>query len=84
MRARFNVAKQRVLAGGSSPHIDKDQFLTLWSTSNCGICGGLMFDEQKSIDHRIPLARGGNNDIFNLQMAHLACNQRKSDRLIAA
>jgi len=30
-----------------------------------------------SIDHVIPLARGGGNDLANLRLAHLVCNLRK-------
>jgi 5-methylcytosine-specific restriction endonuclease McrA len=30
-----------------------------------------------SIDHVIPLARGGTNDLANLRLAHLVCNLSK-------
>jgi 5-methylcytosine-specific restriction endonuclease McrA len=30
-----------------------------------------------SIDHVIPLARGGTNELANLRLAHLVCNLRK-------
>lgn len=33
------------------------------------------------IDHIIPLARGGTNDLVNLRPAHWYCNSRKGDRL---
>jgi hypothetical protein len=61
--------------------------------TDCGICGeavdmtirrrdpdGLMC---ASVDHIIPRARGGTNDPSNLQLAHLLCNHRKSDRTAA-
>lgn len=84
LRQSVKDANRRLREGRGIPGITREQSARLWQASNCGICGGLMFDEHKSLDHRIPLARGGANDIHNLQMAHLACNQRKSDRLIAA
>lgn len=81
LRRRFNTAKARILAGAkTSRHIPKEEFLTLWNTTVCGICGGQVADEDKSLDHIIALARGGDNSIENLQIAHLTCNQRKSDR----
>jgi len=50
----------------------------------CGICGGHVDMRLRhpdpmspSIDHVIPLARGGGNDMDNLQLAHLACNLSK-------
>ncbi|MFF4791835.1 HNH endonuclease [Streptomyces sp. NPDC001276] len=33
-----------------------------------------------SIDHRIPLSRGGAHALSNVQSAHLGCNSRKCDR----
>lgn len=34
-----------------------------------------------SVDHVIPLARGGNNDWNNLALAHLVCNCTKRARM---
>lgn len=47
----------------------------------CWICGQPGAD---SIDHVIPLARGGTDDPSNLRPAHMhPCNRAKSDRDIA-
>lgn len=47
----------------------------------CWICGKPGSD---SIDHVIPLNRGGTNDPANLRPAHLhPCNRAKSDKLHA-
>lgn len=53
----------------------------------CGICGGRVSMTRKhpdplcaSIDHIVPVAAGGNNDLANLQLAHLRCNLAKRDR----
>lgn len=58
----------------------------------CGICGKPVDFRFKyphplsaSIDHIIPIARGGHpSDIDNLQLAHWTCNRQKSDKLIAS
>lgn len=35
-----------------------------------------------SVDHVVPLARGGINDMSNARLAHCRCNSLKSDRLL--
>lgn len=78
LRSRYANAKRRVLSGGGSAHISKHEFLSLWNSPLCGICSTNVSDADKSIDHIIPLARGGSNDLENMQIAHLVCNQRKN------
>ena len=63
--------------------------LILASQSVCAICGQPVDKTLKSphpmsatVDHIIPIAKGGHpSDINNLQLAHRACNRRKSDKL---
>ena len=58
--------------------------------SVCAICGkpvdfNLKYPHPLSptIDHIIPLAKGGHpSDIDNLQLAHRCCNRAKSDKLV--
>ena len=46
----------------------------------CGICGGrLHSDDFVEIDHIVPVSRGGDYDIDNLQIAHRGCNSSKSN-----
>ncbi len=47
----------------------------------CQSCGKTYKETQLTIDHIIPLARGGSNDISNLHTLCLTCNQRKRDKL---
>ena len=35
-----------------------------------------------TVDHKIPLAKGGTNDLSNLQLAHLTCNRAKQDIML--
>lgn len=78
LRRRFANARRRVLSGAASEHLSKEQFIALWNTSSCAICRANVTDADKSVDHIIPLARGGGNEMSNLQIAHLVCNQRKN------
>ncbi|MER7331681.1 MULTISPECIES: HNH endonuclease [unclassified Micromonospora] len=57
----------------------------------CGICHQhvdpkLEFPHpwSKSLDHRIPVSKGGPHSRENTQIAHLLCNLRKSDKLLEA
>ena len=43
----------------------------------CQSCGKTQLETQLTIDHIIPLARGGQNDISNLQTLCHPCNQQK-------
>lgn len=64
--------------------------VALKGTTDCGLCSepvdltlqapNLM---RPSIDHIVPFAHGGSNDLGNLQLSHLHCNFKKSDRVIA-
>ncbi|TRU50774.1 MAG: HNH endonuclease [Microcystis aeruginosa Ma_QC_Ch_20071001_S25] len=47
----------------------------------CQSCGKPEKLAQLSIDHIIPLALGGSNDISNLQTLCLSCNRHKKDDL---
>lgn len=54
----------------------------------CGICGeAIDLDLEhpdplsKSIDHVIPISKGGEHSLTNCQLAHLGCNVRKSNKL---
>lgn len=45
----------------------------------CGICG-IKLRRNPSFDHVVPRCRGGGN-VGNRIVAHIACNNRKSDRM---
>ena len=49
----------------------------------CYLCGKLLYgrlDDIPSIEHKIPVSRGGSNDSSNIGLAHLSCNRRKSTK----
>ena len=58
--------------------------------THCAICGqpvdfSLKFPDPMSptADHIIPVAKGGSpSALENLQLAHLACNRAKSDKIL--
>lgn len=46
--------------------------------SICGLCGKFVPADQMSLDHIYPVSLGGAHAEWNLQVAHLHCNKRKS------
>ena len=60
----------------------------IYSQSICGICGlpvdkSLKYPDPMcaTVDHIIPVDKGGTNELSNLQLAHHYCNRQKSDKL---
>lgn len=51
-----------------------------WDSRICGICK-LPIEDKFHIDHIVPLSRGGNHCLVNLQLTHPVCNLRKQARL---
>ncbi len=47
----------------------------------CQSCGKTKLETELTIDHIMPLARGGSNDISNLHTLCRTCNQKKTDKL---
>ena len=76
--------------GTHRSQFDKNKKKIYATQSVCGICGKpvdmtLKFPHplSKSIDHIIPVSKGGHpSSIDNLQLAHLCCNRDKSSKLM--
>ncbi len=62
----------------------KNQRATLWAKSQyCGICGDwIEFYSESTLDHKIPISKGGMNHHNNYQLAHETCNKEKADKII--
>jgi 5-methylcytosine-specific restriction endonuclease McrA len=50
------------------------------TNGDCGICGEHVPYHLFTVDHIIPISRGGPHLLYNLQPAHKSCNSRKGDR----
>ncbi|MCL1786055.1 MAG: HNH endonuclease [Alphaproteobacteria bacterium] len=47
----------------------------------CGICGDIIERKDKlTADHMVCKRRGGPDDLYNLQPAHLRCNTKRGDK----
>jgi len=49
----------------------------------CYLCGWIVLPEEMSIDHVIPLSRGGAHSQDNLEMTHKNCNSSKGSKLVS-
>lgn len=74
-------ARRRALkAGATLGPVDYRQLCA--SAADCYLCGSEL-DGEVHLDHVVPLARGGAHSAANLRPTHVACNLRKSDKLLA-
>lgn len=48
--------------------------------NRCGICGKLVAVNDRSIDHILPLSRGGQHSYANTRLAHTLCNVKRNNR----
>ena len=54
--------------------------LTDQGQTHCAYCGVDLSTTKSTIDHIVPLSRGGTNSIKNLVLACFRCNHRKGDQ----
>lgn len=57
------------------------QYILGRNNFQCQSCGASSQNLALQIDHIIPLAKGGTNDLSNLQVLCQSCNRQKSDRI---
>lgn len=46
----------------------------------CQLCGNAVIRNETTMDHKIPLSRGGEHSKENLQLAHRSCNSSKGTK----
>lgn len=64
---------------GSDPSEEVDAYAELLLLQACGYCGAT---ENMSIDHVVPLSRGGKHTVDNLLPACRSCNSSKGNKLL--
>jgi len=67
----------------STGTVTKEFVTNLYETTVCHWCKSYTEPELRTMDHIVPLAKGGLHDISNLVMACRACNFSKNDSLVA-
>lgn len=77
-----NNANRRALkrAAGGSFTAAQIEALLLKQRGKCANCGCTLTSANMARDHRQALARGGSNDILNMELLCRPCNGSKSDK----
>lgn len=79
---RIKANRRRARLSTSVKHytrIDVERIFKL-QKGKCASCGGSIKDKFH-IDHRIPVAKGGDNSPYNIDLLCPSCNMRKSSKL---
>lgn len=73
--------RRAILAGAGAEDVDPNEIYER-DGDLCGICGTLVIPAERSLDHIVPIARGGAHTYANLQLAHRRCNYSKGAKLM--
>jgi 5-methylcytosine-specific restriction endonuclease McrA len=64
--------------GNGGSHTLAEWIVLCWASAwRCAYCGCVLDEKTVTCDHRVPIARGGSDDIENITLACLSCNSRK-------
>jgi hypothetical protein len=76
--------RQRVRAQSLNIEYEKVELVEVYRIHRgiCALCLGWVQPKHASMDHRIPLSRGGKHLYTNVQLTHFTCNQRKSNKIL--
>jgi 5-methylcytosine-specific restriction endonuclease McrA len=76
-----NARRRSLLKGVKVENVDR---LKVYERDSgiCGICKKPVNLEDMTIDHIIPLVKGGEHSYKNVQIAHLSCNSSKGSQLL--
>lgn len=82
-RSRARVLQNRRRAKLLAAFVEDVYVEALFERDNglCGICGLLVTQTDWSVDHVVPLSKGGEHSYANTQLTHLICNVRKNNRI---
>lgn len=59
----------------------RNRQILLKNAINCNGCGGIgTVGDPLTVDHKVPLSKGGTNDLANLQVLHRSCNSSKGSK----
>jgi len=82
-RLKAKKRRHREEIASAVSDLERGQYITMRSAATaCGYCGCTFTVSNRSMDHFVPLSRGGDHTRSNLVPACTSCNSRKQDRLL--
>lgn len=83
-RALDKKAKRRARDLGATEveNISRDEIMQR-DNQTCHLCLRWVSVHDASLDHVVPLSKGGQHTKDNVRLAHRVCNSRKGDRLLS-
>ena len=70
----------RYITVNGADAISFEDWQQLYSADTCYYCGKQIEGRNKTVDHKIPISRGGTNARENLVMCCQSCNSHKNNR----
>jgi 5-methylcytosine-specific restriction endonuclease McrA len=82
-REYSNARRARLLNAPAIEKIDR-AVIVARDKSTCYMCGRILRENEITLDHKVPLARGGTHTSDNLAVCCRRCNSRKGVRRVEA
>lgn len=81
-RADYNARRRAASFTGQLSDVNRLELLEACGRV-CYLCGQYLSVHDLTVDHVVPLSRGGSHTLENIKPAHKVCNSRKGDRLLS-
>lgn len=75
-----HFSKKYNLYNPNAYKVTVEDIRTLFKADKCFYCGVDLSDSVKTVDHKVPVSRGGTNALTNLVISCLACNSQKGSK----
>ena len=84
LRSKAAHARQRAEGGIYLKDIQKlyADNVKQYGVLTCYICEKAVKEGEDSIDHKIPVTKGGTNNLDNIGVAHILCNNKKHNTIL--
>lgn len=78
--ARYMTKRRLLILAQSTGRVTSAVVAAIYNTETCYYCGNYTDEKRRTMEHKMPLSRGGLHDPDNLAMACLSCNCSKQDK----